>query len=224
MTTGMPFRTKICGHTRDRDVAASVEAGVDAIGVITAVPVETPRAVEPESAVRLVNRVADGTLSVLVTMPGSPMEAIDLVDRIAPDVLQIHGPMEDSAFGSIVANVDVPVIKSVTTDDDSRTVHRFADRADALLLDSRSGSGAGGTGRTNDWERARAIVSAVDCPVILAGGLTPENVRSAIETVRPAGVDVASGVELRGGVKDHGAVDRFVRAAIRELEAVNSCS
>lgn len=224
MTSGVRFRTKICGHTLERDVAASVEAGADAIGVITGVAVETPRAVEPETAARLVDRVPDGVLSVLVTMPESSTASIDLVDRVSPDVLQVHGPIEDSAFDSIVANVDLPVIKSATTDDDSTTVHRFADRADALLLDSRSGSGAGGTGRTNDWERARTIVSSVDCPVILAGGLTPENVRSAIETVRPAGVDVASGVELRGGVKDHGAVDRFVRAAIRELEVVNSCS
>jgi phosphoribosylanthranilate isomerase len=89
----------------------------------------------------------------------------------------------------------------------------YADAADALLVDSVDESGAGGTGETVDWERTRDRVDDLGVPVILAGGLTPENVAAAVETVDPFGVDVASGVEREGGRKDHDAVRAFVDAA-----------
>jgi len=108
----------------------------------------------------------------------------------------------------------------------------YADPADAVLVDSLDDAGAGGTGETHDWERTRELVASLDVPVILAGGLTPENVAEAVETVRPFAVDTASGVERSpsdrdarrgaerndgvessGGVKDHDAVRAFVANA-----------
>jgi phosphoribosylanthranilate isomerase len=91
----------------------------------------------------------------------------------------------------------------------------YADSADAVLVDSVDDAGGGGTGETHDWDRTREFADSVDVPVVLAGGLTPENVGEAVETVEPYGVDTASGVEHEGGLKDHDAVRAFVAAARR---------
>ena len=94
----------------------------------------------------------------------------------------------------------------------------YAGSADALLLDSRTADRLGGTGRTHDWSLSRAIVRASPVPVYLAGGLSPGNVRAAIDAVRPAGVDVNSGVEDGTGAKDPAAMRDFLRAARAALE------
>jgi phosphoribosylanthranilate isomerase len=92
-------------------------------------------------------------------------------------------------------------------------VEAYAEVANAVLVDSTDEDGAGGTGETHDWERTRDIRAGIETPLILAGGLTPENVAEAVETVDPFGVDTASGVERAGGEKDHDAVAAFVDRA-----------
>lgn len=206
------IRTKICGHTREKDIRASVQAGADAIGVISDLPVDSPRAVEPDRAAELLDSVPPLVTGVLVTMPDTPEKAIDLVERTRPDVLQIHGDFSPADLEGVREEISRPVIGSI--DASAIEVAREYDgTADALLVDSTDASGAGGTGKTHDWERTHELATTLDSPVILAGGLTPENVLRAIETVEPFGVDVASGVESAGGVKDHELVERFVRRA-----------
>lgn len=205
-------RVKLCGHTREADVAASVRAGADAIGVISDVPVDSPRAVDADRAATLLDAVPPFVTGVLVTMPETPEAAIELVERVRPDVLQIHGPFSPGSLRSVRKATGRPVIKSVDATD-PESARAFDDVADALVVDSTDAAGAGGTGRTHDWTRTRELVSELDSPVILAGGLTPENVAEAIETTDPFGVDVASGIEREGGVKDHDAIERFVREA-----------
>jgi phosphoribosylanthranilate isomerase len=85
--------------------------------------------------------------------------------------------------------------------------------ADGLLVDSVDETGAGGTGETHDWTRTRELVDSLSIPVVLAGGLDPEDVAGAVRTVEPYGVDVASGIERSGGVKDHDAVRAFISRA-----------
>ncbi|MCH7659810.1 MAG: phosphoribosylanthranilate isomerase, partial [Euryarchaeota archaeon] len=132
--------------------------------------------------------------------------------RTRPDVLQIHGDFSPADLEGVREEISRPVIGSI--DASAIEVAREYDgTADALLVDSTDASGAGGTGETHDWERTHELATTLDSPVILAGGLTPENVLRAIETVEPFGVDVASGVESAGGVKDHELVERFVRRA-----------
>jgi septum site-determining protein MinD len=109
------------------------------------------------------------------------------------------------------ARLDVPLV--VSADSEATDIRARGDVADLLLVDSTSESGAGGTGETHDWHRTRDLVSAIDTPVVLAGGLTPENVRAAVETVDPFAVDVASGVERRPGRKKNDAVRQFVAEA-----------
>ena len=207
-------RVKLCGHTREADIAASVRAGADAIGVISDVPVDSPRAVEPERAATLLEAVPPLVTGVLVTMPDTPEAAIELVERTHPGALQIHGPFSTGSLRSVREAIGRPVIKSVDASDPG-SVRAFDDVADALLVDSTDANGAGGTGHTVDWNRTRELLADIDSPVILAGGLTPDNVAEAIETVEPFGIDVASGIEREGegGVKDHDAIERFVRAA-----------
>lgn len=202
-------RVKVCGVTAHEDLRAAVRAGADAVGFLVDVPVESPREIPPARAVELARATPPFVTSVLVTMPGDPEATIDLFEYVEPDALQIHGEFTPGDLAYLSANVNGGVVRAVDHDE----APRFADVADALLVDSVGESGRGGTGRTHDWAHTRDVVESLDAPVVLAGGLTPGNVREAVEAVRPYAVDVASGVEWKGGRKDHDAVESFVRAA-----------
>ncbi|MFB6094212.1 MAG: phosphoribosylanthranilate isomerase [Halanaeroarchaeum sp.] len=205
-------RVKVCGLTREADVAAVVEAGADALGAVVDVPVDSPREVAPERARELFEAVPPFVSTVLVTMPADVEHAVDLVERVGPDVVQVHAGLDPDRLANLASRIDATLVVGVDASDPERAT-ALASTADALLVDSTDEAGAGGTGRTHDWERSRDLRASIDAPLILAGGLTPDSVGAAIETVAPYGVDVASGVESRGGQKDHEAVRDFVTAA-----------
>lgn len=207
-------RVKICGITREEDLDAAVAAGADAIGLIVDVPVDTPRELTVERAAILARATPPFVTTVLVTMPASPRRTVELAEEVRPDVIQLHGDATPEALAGLKAGVDARIVKTANLEDTELT--REYDRiADALLVDSVDGQGAGGTGRTLDWARTRDLAAVLDSPLILAGGLTPENVAEAVRTVDPYAVDVASGVERAGGEKDHDAVRAFVQNAKR---------
>ena len=201
-------RVKLCGVTTSEDRDAVVAAGADAVGVIHGVPVDTPREVDEATAQSLVAGVPPLVTSVLVTMPTTVQRAVKRVDEIEPDAVQVHDGLEPAELGALSRRVSQQIVAVVDAGADD--IEAYADHADALLVDSVDDEGAGGTGETHDWERTRDLVASLDVPVILAGGLTPDNVAEAVRTVRPFAVDTASGVESEGGVKDHDAVRRFV--------------
>lgn len=203
-------RAKLCGITREADRDAAVAAGADAVGVIVGVDVETPREITPERAAQLVDGIPPFVSSVLVTMPASVQDAVATQQKVGADAIQVHGTLSPAYVGGLRSRVEGSVLAAVGPDAD---LVAYAEEADALLVDSVDDDGGGGTGETQDWERTRTRVADVDAPVILAGGLTPENVATAIATVQPYGVDTASGVELEGGVKDHDAMAAFVENA-----------
>jgi len=205
-------RAKICGLTREADVDVAVDAGADAVGFVVDVAVDTPREVDPERAAALVGRVPPFVTTVLVTMPAAPQRAVDLVETVDPDAVQCHGDLSPGDVAYLRSRVNARVLKVVDADD-VENAKRYVDVVDGLLVDSADDDGGGGTGETHDWERTRDAVADLDAPVVLAGGLTPENVADAVATVGPFGVDVASGVEASGGVKDHESVRRFVDSA-----------
>jgi len=207
-------RVKVCGVTREVDRDAVVAAGADALGVIADVPVDTPREVDPATAADLVAGVPPFVTSVLVTMPDSVQDAVALQRTVGADAVQVHTTLSPEKTGGLRARLDAGMVAAVDADGD---LAGYADAADALLVDSTGEQGGGGTGETVDWERTRDRVADLDVPVALAGGLTPENVAEATRVVDPFAVDTASGVEREGGVKDHDAVERFVRAAGRGL-------
>lgn len=202
-------RVKVCGFTDEGDLAAAVSAGVDAVGLIAGVTVETPREISLSEASRLATTVPPLVSTVLVTMPADADEARDRIERVEPDAVQLHGlgPEAVASLGDAPADVIAAV------DPTDTNLDAYAAAADALLVDSIDPEGGGGTGETHDWERTRDIVDSLDVPVVLAGGLSPENVAEAVETVDPFAVDVASGVERAGGRKDHDAVKQFIERA-----------
>ncbi|MFO7926448.1 MAG: phosphoribosylanthranilate isomerase [Halobacteriota archaeon] len=202
-------RVKICGITVREDLATVVEAGADAVGFTVDVPVETPREITPDLAVELSRATPPFVTTVLVTMPDTPESTVELAERIQPDVVQIHGNLNPGELAYLSAKIHGEVIKAVSPEN----AERYDTVADALLVDSLDASGAGGTGERHDWNRTRELVASLSSPIILAGGLTPENVAGAVETVAPFGVDVASGVESRPGRKDPNAVTSFVSRA-----------
>ena len=210
----MSVRVKICGITGRADRDAAAAAGADALGFISGVPVETPRERTAGEAAALVDGVAPFVTSVLVTGPDSVQAAVARQERVGADLLQVHGDLSPAEVGGLRERVGAGVV--VAVDSESERVEAYAAAADALLVDSTTETGMGGTGETHDWERTGAISASVDVPVVLAGGLTPENVRAAVETVDPFAVDVASGVEQEPGEKNHDAIEAFVADATRE--------
>ncbi|MWV64150.1 phosphoribosylanthranilate isomerase [Halorubrum sp. JWXQ-INN 858] len=210
-------RVKICGLTRGADLRAAIDAGSDAVGVITEVPVDTPREVDPATAAELLADVPPFVTSTLVTMPDSPERAVELVRTVEPDALQLHGEWTADEVGYVRAETGVKVLLTVDATDHGRA-EALDTVVDALVVDSTTASGAGGTGETHDWAATGALADRLTSPVVLAGGLTPENVAEAVRVADPFAVDVASGVELSGGRKDHNGVARFIRNAGREME------
>jgi len=210
-------RVKICGFTDSADLRAAIEAGADAVGIISAVSVDTPREVDRGTAAELVAEVPPFVTATLVTMPEDADHAVDLIRAIRPDAIQLHGDFSAEDIGYIRAETGIKVIPAIDYTDTERA-HELDAAADAILVDSTSEEGAGGTGETHDWDATADLAETLTSPVILAGGLTPDNVAEAVRTAAPFAVDVASGVERDPGRKDHTALATFVQNAGRELE------
>ena len=211
-------RIKLCGVTNEEDLQAVSAAGADAVGLITGVADTSPRSVSPGAAARLARASAPFLSTVLVTMPESVSDVTRLTERVRPDVVQIHGVDVELA-----AAIEGEVASLIVAADVSEAT-RFEGVPDAILVDSVDASGAGGTGETTDWSRARGLVERLSTPVILAGGLTPENVATGIERVQPYAVDVASGIEATDGRKDHQKLRSFVDNADTASDRVERAS
>jgi len=208
-------RVKICGITREEDLAAAVAAGADAVGFLVGVP-SSPRNLTLERAERLLRQVPIFVDSVVVTAPQSINGLVKICEGLKPTAIQIHGKKNFVASEIRDMIKDSRLIKTiyVKASSLSETVIEDLKTFDAVLLDSFTKGQYGGTGRVHDWTLSRQIKEAVaPLPVILAGGLKPENVKEAILTVQPYAVDVASGVELRPAVKDHEKIRVFVENA-----------
>jgi len=203
-------RVKICGVTSVDDARLAVAEGAWAVGMIFHEP--SPRACEPAVAAEIcavLKRHAE-TVGVFVNRPLD--EVAGLADGIGFTALQLHGDEGPSYCDELFRRTGAKIIKAarVGSKADIQAMDAFR-RVDFHLLDTRVEGMAGGTGETFDWSLTRERRSRV--PLILSGGLTPENVKGAIEAVRPWGVDVASGVEARSGAKDPERLHAFFEAA-----------
>ncbi|GBE54111.1 MAG TPA: phosphoribosylanthranilate isomerase [Euryarchaeota archaeon] len=207
-------RVKICGNTNLEDIELAAQLGADYVGVIVDVPVDTPRNIDSEKAATIFEELPFTTVGVAVIMPQSIKEALDLYITLRPEFLQIHNNVEPKFIHEIKINVPCNIIKTIHVEDEHsiKEAKRHQRWADAILLDTPSKTG-GGSGKTLDWDIAREIVVALDKPVILAGGLTPNNVAEAIEAVKPFAVDVSSGVESQLGRKDPEKLEKFIKIA-----------
>ena len=208
---------KICGITNKSDLDMVLSYEPNAVGFIVDVPVNTPRKIDSKQAKKLVSKVPIFINSILVIMPEKPEEAIDKVKEIQPDALQIHSDLPAEELSEIKDATSIPIIKTVGVDEGTkiqeviRNIALIENTVDAVLLDTKIDDKVGGTGHPHNWNISAKIVKQISCPVILAGGLTPENVGSAISIVNPFAVDTASGVESVPGKKDEGKVKAFLQ-------------
>ena len=199
----MGMKVKICGLTNLSDALAAAEAGADALGFVFA---ESPRRVEPDAVREIIRRLPPFVVTVGVFANQPPEAVRKLRDYCGLDTVQLHGDETEED----VAAIGGRGIKAIRVGD-GRIVLATAFPNATLLLDTYVPGTAGGTGISFDWSLAAG--PARQRPIILAGGLTSENVTRAIEIVRPYAVDVSSGVEIEPGRKDHGKIAAFIRQA-----------
>lgn len=199
-------RVKICGITRVEDALAAVAAGADAIGLVFYAG--SPRAVDVVQARRILAVLPPFVTSVglFVDIPRAELEGI--LDSVPLDLLQFHG----SESVEQCEGFNRPYIKALRVkagDDISAAIDRYPS-ARGILLDTYVEGVPGGTGAVFDWSLVPQVASK---PLILAGGLHPDNVAAAVAQVRPYAVDVSGGVEADKGIKDAARIAAFIRAA-----------
>ncbi len=211
-------RIKMCGLTREKDVEAGVNAGLDALGFIFYE--KSPRNVYPDFVRAVVSKVPPFVDCVGVFVNRERREVEEIVDYCGLSHAQLHGK-EDPKYCERVERFASPchVIKAFRVSSESKREEftPYDDLVHGYLLDTYEKGNAGGTGTSFDW----GIIGRLDLqrPLILAGGLSLENVERAIRTVSPFGVDVNSGVEEEPGIKDHLLLHDFVRI-VRRTDAV----
>ena len=204
-------RVKICGITNERDAVAAIEPGADAVG-LNLCSVST-RFLNLERESDWIRRLPD-TIARVAVIADTPIDqAIDWSKSGLFDCLQLHGH-ENLAFCESVR--DIPLVKAVRLNS-LETLKRVYDYpVFGFLLDSHRPGSLGGTGVTFDWNLLRNV--RLDKPMLVAGGLTPENVPALLQIVRPYAVDVSSGVESAPGQKDFFKMRDFV-AAVKSVSS-----
>ena len=209
-------RVKICGISRVEDARAAAEAGADAIGCLCGLDTPSPDQVEPGAARTIFAALPPFIARVLVTHRTSVAGVLELAGEAHPTVVQLHGAFPLELIPELRASLThVAIVKNVHVEgEEALAAAREAGAvADAVLLDSRTADRIGGTGTTHDWTISARVVEAVPSPIILAGGLTPENVAEAILRVKPWAVDVNSGTKGPDGRKSPFRIRAFVAAA-----------
>jgi phosphoribosylanthranilate isomerase len=219
----MVVRAKLCGIRSARDLAIAVAAGADAIGLISGITHVSDDALTPDQARALARRMPPFVSTVLVTHLEEPGEILRLAAHVGVDTIQLHGLVSPATVAAVVERAHGHgVVAAVHVSGPEAVDHALdlAGHCDAVVLDSRTSDRLGGTGQTHDWSISRQVVDALRSrgrPVVLAGGLRPENVADAIRTVRPYAVDVNSGVEDAAGDKAPERCAAFVSAAREAL-------
>ena len=199
----MRTRVKICGITREQDAEAAVAFGADAIGFVFYEP--SPRHVIVERAAAIARQLPPFVTTVALFVNADPESIALVIDRVGVDLLQFHG----QECGDYCAQHGRPWIRAVRVKPDTDLLAAQSEFSGGrgLLLDAHRPGVPGGTGETFDWERIPAELAP---RIVLAGGLTPENVARAVRRVRPYAVDVSGGVEAGKGIKDPDKIKAFI--------------
>jgi phosphoribosylanthranilate isomerase len=201
------MKVKICGITNLADALAACEAGADALGFnFSEEAKKRRRYIDPDAARLIISQLPPFVMSVAVSVNADPARYTDWLQFV--DLLQLHGDESPQ----VVAPVAHKTIKVFRAAPDFDTAAMLSYPCRAHLLDAYVSGDPGGTGTTCDWNTAQKAAES-STPLILAGGLTPDNVAQAINTVRPYAVDTAGGVESEPGKKDHERIRDFIRNA-----------
>ncbi len=202
---------KICGITNLEDAVAAVAMGADALGFNFYRP--SPRYVTPQNAREIIEQLPDAILTVGVFVNEESVRTI--ANEAGVRAVQLHGDESPDYCRELAADMYVIKCLSVSNDFDPSITQHY--HVDAIMLDTKHNTLRGGTGRTFDWSIAQQVSKTIP-KLYLAGGLSPENVAEAIETVRPYAVDACSSLEATPGKKNHERMRAFV-AAVRSVKA-----
>lgn len=202
-------RVKICGITNVSDATTAANFGADAIGLVFYS--KSPRAVNIEQAQTIIQSLPPFISVVALFVDARPDYIHQVVNAVPIDILQLHGDLSDKECASFGKPYIKPI--QVTPATDLTLVRNQYPKAQALLLDTWHPTLAGGTGNVFDWG---LVPSNIDFPIILAGGLNPENVAKAINTTTPWAVDVSGGVEIEKGRKHADKIKTFIQAVAHQ--------
>jgi phosphoribosylanthranilate isomerase len=199
------MRVKICGITNVSDALAAADYGADAVGFV--LYKSSPRYIDQSAVKNIISQLPPFVTTVGVFADGTEKEVLSTVEECGLDVIQLQGD-EPADY---CRRLGSRVIKAIRVRDKFSLNRMIPYKVRAFVLDTYREGELGGTGRTFDW--SLAVDAKKFGKIILAGGLTPENIGPAIEQVRPYGVDVSTGVEERLGKKDHSKLKRFIETA-----------
>ncbi|MFH1402638.1 MAG: phosphoribosylanthranilate isomerase [Candidatus Altiarchaeota archaeon] len=204
---------KVCGITRPEDAVMIVENGASGVGVIIDVPVETPRKITVEKALRIkkaLEYVPHNLIAVM--MYEKPDDVLKTYGELRPHGIQLHGGESPEFVREVNENVEGFIIKTIhaTQEIDFDYVKAVSEYADMMLVDTMVGGKVGGTGEVHDMSIDARVREVTGKPLMISGGLNAANIKAALVKVRPHAVDVCSGVESSPGVKDPEKLKQFM--------------
>jgi phosphoribosylanthranilate isomerase len=211
------IRVKFCGVTTSEDLASAVRLGADALGFLVGLGYDSEDQLTAKEAGVLIGMLPPFVAGTLVTHRTELAEVRNLCREAKPQILQLHSDFRPDRIPAL--REEFPALKiiravHVESEEAIAVARGVAPYVDAVLLDTKADTRLGGTGITHDWSISRKIRDMLgDTPVILAGGLNPENVSKAIDQVRPYAVDVNSGVSVKRGKKSVARMEEFIRIA-----------
>lgn len=209
----MALDIKICGLKTDEALAAALAGGASHVGFIF-FP-KSPRYVEPAEAGRLRQAASGKAKAVAVTVDAKDPFLDEVVAKMRPDMLQLHGAETPARVAEIKARYGLPVMKALSVSEpaDLERIKPFIGVADRFLFDAKPPKGSelpGGNGIAFDWRVLAGLDAGVD--YMLSGGLNAANIGDALRLANPPGIDISSGVESAPGVKDPALIEQFFRA------------
>ncbi|MCA0049603.1 phosphoribosylanthranilate isomerase [Mesorhizobium sp. B283B1A] len=209
----MALDIKICGLKTDQAMAAALAGGASHVGFIFFA--KSPRYLEPAEAGRLREAARGKALAVAVTVDAGDGFLDEIVAKMQPDMLQLHGSETPERVAEVKARHGLPVIKALPLSEaaDLDRIRPFIGVADRFLFDAKPPKGSelpGGNGVTFDWRILAGLDAGVD--YMLSGGLNAANIGDALRLANPPAIDISSGVESAPGVKDPALIEQFFRA------------
>jgi phosphoribosylanthranilate isomerase len=219
---------QVAGIIDSGEAEMLMSLGVDYLGFPLRLPVNKDDLTE-EEAVNVISIIVPPHKPVLITYLDKASEIIEFCDKLKVNIVQLHGKILIEELKKLkTSRPDIEIIKSLVVFQDNYSelnsiVQNLSEWVDLFITDTfdPATGASGATGKTHDWKISRRLVEVSPKPVILAGGLNPSNVRHAILQIKPAGVDVHTGVESANGRKDHKLVQNFILEAKKAFNEIS---
>ncbi len=195
---------KVCGIQNANEALGAIEAGANTIGLLLGVPEYVEDKITPEIAKQIVASVPEGVRTVMVTHLLDVNEIVEIAEYTGVTAIQVHNNLDTEGMKQLQQNLhNIELIKAIHVMDNTaiEQAKMYEPYSDMILLDTKTKDRIGGTGQTHDWNISVKIANELKIPVILAGGLNPQNIKEAIMKVKPGGIDANSGLEHCDGSK-----------------------